>query len=67
MGHRRLHRAQRRSSPTTLNAQDGLYTLVTRAGDGDRFEVVGSLARAHAAAEHDAWLRLLRVARRAPP
>ena len=38
------------SSPTTLNAQDGLYTLVSRAGDGDRFEVIGSLARAHPAA-----------------
>jgi fructuronate reductase len=40
-----------------LTAQDGLYTLVTRAGDGDRFDVIGSLARAHAAADHDAWLR----------
>ena len=27
-----------------LAAQDGLYTAVTRAADGDRFEVVGSLA-----------------------
>ncbi len=39
-----------------LSAQDCLYTLVTRAGDGDRFEVVSSLSRAHAAAEHEAWL-----------
>jgi fructuronate reductase len=39
-----------------LGAQDGLYTLVTRAADRDRFELVASLSRAHAAAEHDAWL-----------
>jgi len=43
-----------------LNAQDGLYTLVTRAGDGDRFDVIGSLARAHPAAQHDAWLGCFR-------
>jgi fructuronate reductase len=49
----------RRSSPVVddLNAQDGLYTLVARAGDGDRFEVLGGLSRAHAADDHDAWLR----------
>jgi fructuronate reductase len=39
-----------------LTAQDGLYTLVTRAADGDRLEMIGSLARAHVAADHDAWL-----------
>jgi fructuronate reductase len=39
-----------------LNAQDGLYTLVTRAGDGDRLDVISSLARAYPAARHDAWL-----------
>ena len=39
-----------------LSAQDGLYTLVTRAGDGDRFDVISSLARAYPAARHDAWL-----------
>jgi fructuronate reductase len=39
-----------------LNAQDGLYTLVSRAADRDRFELIGSLSRAHAAADHDAWL-----------
>ena len=42
-----------------LSAQDGLYTLATRAGDGDRFEVVPSVARAHAADEHGAWLGYL--------
>jgi fructuronate reductase len=39
-----------------LNAQDGLYTLVTRASDGDRFEVVNSVARVHTAHEHTSWL-----------
>jgi fructuronate reductase len=39
-----------------LSPQDGLYTLVTRAADGDRFEVISSVARAHAATEHEAWL-----------
>lgn len=39
-----------------LTAQDGLYTLLTRAADRDRFGVVGSLSRAHAAAAHDRWL-----------
>jgi len=38
-----------------LAAQDGLYTLVTRGAERDRFELVASLSRAHAAAEHDAW------------
>jgi fructuronate reductase len=39
-----------------LKAQDGLYTLVTRAGDGDRFEVVESIARVHTGDDHAAWL-----------
>lgn len=42
-----------------LAAQDGLYTLVTRAKDGDRFEVVPSVVRAHAADDHDSWLGYL--------
>lgn len=44
---------------TALAAQDGLYTLVTRAADGDRFEVVTSLSHAHAADDHAAWLGYL--------
>ena len=40
-----------------LNEQEGLYTLVSRAADADRFEVLGSLSRAHRAADNDAWLR----------
>lgn len=39
-----------------LRAQDGLYTLVTRGIDGDRCEVVNSVAAVHAAFEHGAWL-----------
>jgi fructuronate reductase len=39
-----------------LKAQDGLYTLVTRASDGDRFEVINTIARVHTAGEHAAWL-----------
>ena len=42
-----------------LGAQDGLYTLVTRGGDGDRFEVVDSIARVHTADESRAWLGYL--------
>jgi fructuronate reductase len=43
-----------------LTAQDCLYTLVTRAADGDSYERVGSLSAAHPAADHDAWLGYLR-------
>jgi fructuronate reductase len=39
-----------------LDRQEGLYTLITRAADADRHEVIGSLARAHAADDHAAWL-----------
>jgi fructuronate reductase len=42
-----------------LNAQDGLYTLITRAADGDRCEVLSSISRAHAGADHEAWLGYL--------
>jgi fructuronate reductase len=39
-----------------LNTQDGCYTLISRAGDGDRMAPVGSLARARAGTDHEAWL-----------
>ena len=42
-----------------LQAQDGLYTLVTRMADGDQFEVVSSITRVHLADEHAAWLGYL--------
>jgi len=38
-----------------LTAQEGLYTLVTRAPDADRFEVVSAVARSHTATDDDAW------------
>ena len=40
-----------------LEPQDGLYTLVTRGADGDRFDVVGSVAAVHRSDDHAAWLR----------
>ena len=40
-----------------LNEQDGLYTLITRGSDADAFEVLSCLVRAHAAADHEGWLR----------
>ena len=42
-----------------LRAQNGRYTLVTRAAGRDGFELVGSLSAVHAAEDHDAWLRHL--------
>ena len=44
-----------------LMAQDGLYTLVSRAADRDRFEVLSSLSRAHHAVDHDTWLEYFRA------
>ncbi|PZF86337.1 oxidoreductase [Jiangella anatolica] len=35
-----------RETADRLTSQDGLYTLVERGPDGDRFEVIGSIARA---------------------
>jgi len=42
-----------------LEAQDGLYTLVTRGSDDDTFEVVPSLTTVHTIREHGAWLTYL--------
>ncbi|GGV42450.1 mannitol-1-phosphate 5-dehydrogenase [Actinomadura cremea] len=39
-----------------LAAQDGLYTLVTRGAEGDRFEVVDSISAAHPGGAHESWL-----------
>ena len=44
-----------------LAGQECLYTLVTRAGDRDRFELVGSLGSVHAAVDEEPWLRCLRA------
>jgi fructuronate reductase len=42
-----------------LRPQDGLYTLITREADGDTFDVLGSLAAVHPAADHEAYLGYL--------
>ena len=45
-------------SPTAavrLAAQDGLYTLLTRAADGDRADIIASISRAHDGADTEAW------------
>jgi len=42
-----------------MSLQDGLYTLITRGADADRFEVIGSVSRAHAGDDHQAWLGYL--------
>ncbi|PVU81144.1 oxidoreductase [Cellulomonas sp. WB94] len=39
-----------------LDPQGGLYTLITRGADGDRFDVVSSISAVHDGADHDAWL-----------
>ncbi len=43
-----------------LNAQAGLYTLVTCAPAADGYNLTASVSRAHHAADHDAWLACLR-------
>jgi fructuronate reductase len=43
-----------------LDAQDGLYTLVTRGAESDQYDVICSIAKAHAAADHAAWLGYFR-------
>ncbi|MGS0685424.1 mannitol dehydrogenase family protein [Nakamurella sp. GG22] len=42
-----------------LTAQDGLYTLITRAATGDSCEVVGSVSAAHPGPDVAAWLGYL--------
>ena len=47
---------RRDGAAEALRPQEGLYTLITRHEEGDRFEVVGSLTAVHPAREHTAWL-----------
>jgi fructuronate reductase len=42
-----------------LRPQDGLYTLITRSGEGDSFELIGALSAVHGAVEHEAYLDYL--------
>lgn len=39
-----------------LAPQGGLYTLITREPEGDRFEVISSISAVHPSADHAAWL-----------
>jgi fructuronate reductase len=50
---------RRRGLADALTAQEGLYTLITRAADGDQFDVLSSLSRAHPGVDHEAWLGYL--------
>jgi len=42
-----------------LTAQEGLYTLIVRAADGDAGRVIGSVGAAHPGSDRDAWLAYL--------
>jgi len=53
---------RRPGAAQALAPQDGLYTLITRAADGDRFELIGSLAEVHPAADHEVYLGHLAAA-----
>ncbi|HEX7354753.1 MAG TPA: mannitol dehydrogenase family protein [Mycobacteriales bacterium] len=46
--------------PERLAGQDGLYTLVTRAGDGDAVDLVSSLSTVHSGEDHGSWLGFFR-------
>src|SRR5829696_6517025 len=50
---------RRRDTADALAPQDGLYTLITRAAEGDTFELIGALSAVHPAADHDAYLAYL--------
>ena len=50
---------RRPDTAEALAPQDGLYTLITREADGDRFEVISSLSKVHASTENDAFLGYL--------
>jgi fructuronate reductase len=50
---------RRPDAADALGPQDGLYTMITRAADADRFELIGSLTEVHPAADHDRFLELL--------
>lgn len=39
-----------------LGPQDGLYTLITRDAEGDRYEVISSVSAVHPASDHEALL-----------
>ncbi len=50
---------RRPDAADALGPQGGLFTLITRAADADRFELIGSLAEVRPARDHDRFLELL--------
>jgi fructuronate reductase len=51
---------RRSDTADALGPQDGLYTLITRSGEGDTFELIGALSAVHASTEHATYLDYLR-------
>jgi fructuronate reductase len=51
---------RRPDAAEALAPQDGLYTLITRSGEGDSFGVIGSISAVHSASDHQAYLDYLR-------
>jgi fructuronate reductase len=51
---------RRSDTADALAPQDGLYTLITRSGEGDSFELIGALSAVHPATEHETYLDYLR-------
>lgn len=47
---------RRADAARALAPQDGLYTLITRAAEGDRFELIEALAEVHDAQDHETFL-----------
>ena len=70
--HQAWHRPQPRRRPVGIAAFTGrhrhgrrieaagrLYTLITRSGEGDSFELIGALSAVHGAVEHEEYLDYL--------
>ncbi len=55
---------RRAAAAERLRPQDGLYTMITRADDGDRFDVIASVSAVHSATDDDAWAAWLDYMRR---
>ena len=51
---------RRPDAANDLAPQDGLYTLIVRSADEDRFELIDSIVQVHPASEHQAFLGYLR-------
>jgi fructuronate reductase len=51
---------RRPDAAEALAPQDGLYTLITRSGEGDSFDVIGAISAVHPASDHQGYLDYLR-------